>query len=310
MREKLYAARPDAQGPARFSISPGTIPTRVRFEEPDAEAVLRGDQRHTDADGNARRRLHSLKDDGSTACGCWIYCGCYDDGVNQTARRKPRGSRTGSRRSGAGPGRTTGACSTTAPRPIRTASRGRSASAMSGGTKPSRNGPGTTNPTSQRRQAADYRADAQTPRERRRSAGMDPFIMQADGKGWLYVPSGLQDGPLPDALRAAGIADQESAVRAAVQPGAHASGSRTAATTRSTSDLRRPALPVRAHDLSPDRAPHGRRHEPRWLALALRAAARAVLRGIPELAAERGLKNGGWATIVAARAPRSKRACW
>jgi formate dehydrogenase major subunit len=28
-------------------------------------------------------------------------------------------------------------------------------------------------------------------------AGDDPFIMQGDGKGWLYVPTGLIDGPLP-----------------------------------------------------------------------------------------------------------------
>ena len=27
--------------------------------------------------------------------------------------------------------------------------------------------------------------------------GTDPFIMKPDGKGWLYVPSGLVDGPLP-----------------------------------------------------------------------------------------------------------------
>ena len=27
--------------------------------------------------------------------------------------------------------------------------------------------------------------------------GDDPFIMQADGKAWLYVPAGLTDGPLP-----------------------------------------------------------------------------------------------------------------
>jgi formate dehydrogenase major subunit len=27
--------------------------------------------------------------------------------------------------------------------------------------------------------------------------GASPFIMQADGKGWLYVPKGLADGPLP-----------------------------------------------------------------------------------------------------------------
>jgi formate dehydrogenase major subunit len=27
--------------------------------------------------------------------------------------------------------------------------------------------------------------------------GRDPFIMQTDGKAWLYVPAGLADGPLP-----------------------------------------------------------------------------------------------------------------
>jgi formate dehydrogenase major subunit len=28
-------------------------------------------------------------------------------------------------------------------------------------------------------------------------SGTDPFIMKDDGKGWLYVPTGLVDGPLP-----------------------------------------------------------------------------------------------------------------
>jgi formate dehydrogenase major subunit len=28
-------------------------------------------------------------------------------------------------------------------------------------------------------------------------AGTDPFIMKPDGKGWLFVPTGLVDGPLP-----------------------------------------------------------------------------------------------------------------
>ena len=27
--------------------------------------------------------------------------------------------------------------------------------------------------------------------------GASPFIMKADGKGWLFAPSGLVDGPLP-----------------------------------------------------------------------------------------------------------------
>ena len=29
-------------------------------------------------------------------------------------------------------------------------------------------------------------------------AGTDPFIMKPDGRGWLFVPSGLVDGPLPE----------------------------------------------------------------------------------------------------------------
>jgi formate dehydrogenase major subunit len=28
-------------------------------------------------------------------------------------------------------------------------------------------------------------------------SGIDPFIMQADGKAWLYAQAGLADGPLP-----------------------------------------------------------------------------------------------------------------
>jgi formate dehydrogenase major subunit len=28
-------------------------------------------------------------------------------------------------------------------------------------------------------------------------SGVDPFIMQADGKAWPFVPAGLVDGPLP-----------------------------------------------------------------------------------------------------------------
>src|SRR5207248_1981119 len=28
-------------------------------------------------------------------------------------------------------------------------------------------------------------------------SGIDPFVRQADGKGWIFAPSGLLDGPLP-----------------------------------------------------------------------------------------------------------------
>src|SRR5207248_9061967 len=65
-------------------------PTEGEIAEPDAEAVL-AEINGCDDDGQPLSSYQELKDDGSTACGCWIYCGVYADGVNQAARRKPGG---------------------------------------------------------------------------------------------------------------------------------------------------------------------------------------------------------------------------
>ncbi len=56
--------------------------------EPSAEAVLR-EINGRDADGRPLSLYTQLRDDGSTSCGCWIYCGVFKDGVNQSARKKP-----------------------------------------------------------------------------------------------------------------------------------------------------------------------------------------------------------------------------
>ena len=42
-----------------------------------------------------------------------------------------------------------------------------------------------------------YRPPAGALGDRGDLRGDDPFIMQADGKGWLFAPSGPTDGPLP-----------------------------------------------------------------------------------------------------------------
>ena len=55
--------------------------------EPDGEAVLR-EINGTGPDG-ALSAYTELKADGSTACGCWIYCGVYADETNQARRRTP-----------------------------------------------------------------------------------------------------------------------------------------------------------------------------------------------------------------------------
>jgi formate dehydrogenase major subunit len=63
-------------------------PVQGELAEPSAEAVL-AEINGWDADGEPLTAYTQLKDDGSTPCGCWIYCGVYADGVNQAARRKP-----------------------------------------------------------------------------------------------------------------------------------------------------------------------------------------------------------------------------
>ena len=64
-------------------------PTEGPHDDPSAEAVLREINGVDIDEDEALDGYTSLKNDGSTACGCWIYCGAYAGEINQPARRKP-----------------------------------------------------------------------------------------------------------------------------------------------------------------------------------------------------------------------------
>jgi formate dehydrogenase major subunit len=57
--------------------------------EPQVEDVLREINGYDVATGAPVPGFAALRNDGSTACGCWIYSGIYADGVNQARRREP-----------------------------------------------------------------------------------------------------------------------------------------------------------------------------------------------------------------------------
>ena len=86
--KKLYAASTDPKDRPILDLT-WDYPTKGPQQEPDAEAVLKEINGYTLADRKPVDGFTALKADGSTACGCWIYSGCYKDGVNQPARRKP-----------------------------------------------------------------------------------------------------------------------------------------------------------------------------------------------------------------------------
>jgi formate dehydrogenase major subunit len=170
-----------------------------RIGEPSALGVLKeingyyaaDPQRHVGGFGE-------LKDDGSTACASWIYCGVYPEaGKNLAARRT------------ADPADTPGAQLNWAwAWPANRRIMYNRASADPDG-KPwsekkkwvwwdaqQKKWTGYDVPDFSVARPPDYKPkpgatglDA--------LAGTQPFILKPDGLGWLYVPTGLMDGPLP-----------------------------------------------------------------------------------------------------------------
>ena len=182
------------------------LPDQGPIEEPSAEAVLAeitdtavADRRplaaYTRAEGRRHRRRAGA---GSTAART-------PTASTRPRAASPRASRSGSRPSGAGPGRTTGGCSTTVPPPIPRATRGASARSTSGGTRRPASGPAKTCRTSSRpsRRTTCRPKDA---RAQEAIAGTDPFIMQGGRQRLALRAERTGRRAAADALRAPGIA--------------------------------------------------------------------------------------------------------
>jgi formate dehydrogenase major subunit len=273
-------------------------PVEGSIDEPKAEAIL-AEINGWDAEGNPLASYEQLNRDGTTACGSWIYCGIYADGVNQAARRKPAKEQNwlGPEWCWAWPAN-------------RRILYNRASADPDG------------KPWSERKalvwwdeeqakwgghDIADFKA-TKSPYHRppkgaqggEALSGIDPFIMMPDGKAWLFVPAGLVDGPLPTHYE-----PQESPVDNLLYR-----------------QQRNPVREVFEHE-------HNRYHpsgsEPgaevypyvattyrltehftaggmsRWSAHLSELQPAMFCEVSPELADERGLEHGGWATIITAR---------
>ncbi|MGZ7080773.1 MAG: molybdopterin-dependent oxidoreductase, partial [Thermoanaerobaculia bacterium] len=161
------------------------------YGEDDAEAVLR-EIHGGRVDGGGIRHFGELQNDGSTHCGCWIYSGVFD-GENKARKRQPEG------RYGHGWGYAW---------PLDRRILYNRASADPDGRpwserkalvwwdEKKREWVGQDVADFTRGKAPDYKGD---PKKGGDEAlpGDAPFIMHADGMGWIWVASGLKDGPLP-----------------------------------------------------------------------------------------------------------------
>ncbi len=274
-------------------------PLRGELHEPDAEAVL-AEVNGWDGDGKPVSSYTQLKDDGSTAAGCWIYCGVYAGGVNQAARRKPGAQQNwvANEWGWAWPAN-------------RRVLYNRASADPDG------------KPWSERKalvwwdaddgkwtghDIADFVADrppSYRPDEGATGvaaiSGTDAFIMQADGKAWLFAPAGLVDGPLP-----AHYEPQDSPVQNLLYPKQEHNPVREVLRHRGTPY--QPSGDEPGSEVFPYVATTYRLTEhhtaggmSRWLPYLSELQPEFFCEVSPELAAERGLEHMGWATIISAR---------
>ncbi len=169
-------------------------------QEPDTEAVLREINGYSWADKKQLGSFKELKDDGSTACGGWLYTGVYPrEGHNHARARKPDGPD--------GPGTHLGWAFSW---PANRREMYNRASADPEGRPWSKRKKhvwwdeaagkwtGYDVPDFEEEKRPDYRPDwSADPQGMEALAGTDPFIMIPHGRCMLFVPSGLKDGPLP-----------------------------------------------------------------------------------------------------------------
>jgi formate dehydrogenase major subunit len=163
--------------------------------EPDGAAVLR-EINGTGPDGKALSSYTELKDDGSTRCGCWIYCGVYADEVNQARRRKPHWEQdyVASEWGWVWPANRRILYNRASAAPDGTPWSERKRYVWWDTDKGSWTGSDVPDFIADRPPDHVPAEDAKGPDA---IGGQDPFIMQTDGKAWLFAPLGVADGPLP-----------------------------------------------------------------------------------------------------------------
>lgn len=271
-------------------------PVHGPHREPDAESVSKEINGYTVSDGNPVSGFTELAADGSTACGCWIYSGSFAGGINGPALRKPGREQTwvAPEWGWAWPAN-------------RRLMYNRASADPEGRPWSERKRYVWWDEAEQRWTGEDvpdfivdrppgYRPSADAAGTATIS-GVDPFIMQGDGKGWLFAPNGLLDGPLPTHYE-----PHESPVDNALygqqSNPARAEWKRKGNRYHRPFDDERFPYVITTYRLTEH---HTAGAMSRWLSWLAELQPEMFCEVSPELASEKGLSNGGWATISTLR---------
>ena len=170
-------------------------PVHGETAEPDVEQILQEINGHTVADGKLLPGFKDLKNDGSTACGCWIYSGVFPSpNENRANQRDPHGY-LGHGWGFAWPNDCRIIYNRASARPDGRPWSEKKKLVWWDETK--REWTGLDTPDFPKNTPPGARADLEHGHGVEALGGARPFTLHPDGVGWLCVPSGLKDGPLP-----------------------------------------------------------------------------------------------------------------
>jgi formate dehydrogenase major subunit len=268
--------------------------TEGRVADPRAEEILQEINGWTTADKKLVSGYKDLKADGSTACGCWIYSGVFPaPGENKANSRAPK-DKYGHGWGFAWPSDRRILYNRASARPDGQPWSERKK--LVWWDEQQREWTGFDVPDFTKDKAPNYQP-LPGARGDDALAGDKPFIMHPDGFGWIWVPSGLKDGPLPTHYE-----PLESPLRNELYP---ARQTDPAAMKKERAD--------NAYAESPDaRFPyvlttfrltehHTAGGMSRFLSHLLELQPELFCELSPELAADRGIEHAGWVTIATAR---------
>jgi formate dehydrogenase major subunit len=263
-------------------------------QEPSVEEILQEINGYTVSDRNLVKGFTELKADGSTACGCWIYSGIFPAANDNRANSRNSRDFYGHGWAFAWPADRRVLYNRASARPD-----GRPWSErkkLIWWDEAQKKWTGLDVPDFTATKPPDYKPPVGAEGDAA-LAGDRPFILHPDGLGWIWVPVGLADGPLP-----AHYEPRESPVRNPLYP---------------KQQTNPPAMakerPDNQYADSPDeRFPyvfttyrltehHTSGAMSRMLPHLAELQPEFFCEISPELAAKRGIENGGWMTIIGMR---------
>jgi formate dehydrogenase major subunit len=273
-----------------------TYKTEGRNEEPNAEEILREINGYTVADRKQLARISELKNDGSTACGAWIYCGVYPEaGRNRANERRPQ-DLLGHGWGFAWPNDCRIIYNRASARPDGTPWSERKKLVWWDADR--REWTGLDNPDYSKKIAPDTPDDLRDGHGVEALGGAKPFTLHPDGVGWLYVAKGLKDGPLPAHYEPLESLLENPLYSEQTNPGAMKKERPDNAYAKSPGDPRYPFV-LTTYRLTEHHTAGGMT---RTLPHLAELQPELFTEISPELAAEVGLQHGEWATVSTPRA--------